>query len=124
MKIALVTAIAAFSLDEDMAPLTAALARAGVDAQVLAWDDDTVSWARFDAVLLRSPWDYTERLPEFLAWARRVIGADAPAQSADGDRAQYRQALPRGPGEGTHRHRAQRVRRARRQRRRRRWMPS
>jgi len=72
MKIALVTAIAAFSLDEDMAPLTAALARAGVDAQVLAWDDNTVSWARFDAVLLRSPWDYTERLPEFLAWARRV----------------------------------------------------
>lgn len=72
MKIALVTAIAAFSLDEDMAPLTAALARAGVDAQALAWDDDTVSWARFDAVLLRSPWDYTERLPEFLAWARRV----------------------------------------------------
>lgn len=72
MKIALVTAIAAFSLDEDMAPLQAALARAGVAAQVLAWDDPTVSWSRFDIALLRSPWDYTDRLPEFLAWARRV----------------------------------------------------
>lgn len=72
MKIALVTAIAAFSLDEDLAPLQHALNVAGVAAPILAWDDNTVSWSRFDAVLLRSPWDYTERLDEFLAWAERV----------------------------------------------------
>ncbi len=72
MKIALVTAIAAFSLDEDLAPLHAALVRADAQAEILAWDDPTVSWSRFDIALLRSPWDYTERLPEFLAWATRV----------------------------------------------------
>jgi O-ureido-D-serine cyclo-ligase len=72
MKIALVTAIAAFSLDEDLAPLQRALQQRGVAAPILAWDDLTVSWSRFDAVLLRSPWDYTERLDEFLAWAARV----------------------------------------------------
>lgn len=72
MKIALVTAIAAFSLDEDLAPLQQALHKAGIQAPILAWDDSTVSWSRFDAVLLRSPWDYTGRLPEFLAWAARV----------------------------------------------------
>ena len=72
MKIALVTAIAAFSLDEDLAPLHAALVRAGAQPEILAWDDPTVSWSRFDIALLRSPWDYTERLPEFLAWATRV----------------------------------------------------
>jgi O-ureido-D-serine cyclo-ligase len=72
MKIALVTAIAAFSLDEDLAPLQQALHEAGIAAPILAWDDLTVSWGRFDAVLLRSPWDYTERLGEFLAWAERV----------------------------------------------------
>ena len=72
MKIALVTAIAAFSLDEDMPPLLAAFARAGVTAEVRAWDDTSVSWSRYDIALLRSPWDYTERLPEFLAWARHV----------------------------------------------------
>lgn len=72
MKIALVTAIAAFSLDEDLAPLHAALVRAGAQPEILAWDDPSVSWARFDIALLRSPWDYTERLPEFLAWAARV----------------------------------------------------
>jgi len=72
MKIALVTAIAAFALDEDLAPLQQALNRAGIDAPILAWDDPSVSWARFDAVLLRSPWDYSERLPEFLAWAEQI----------------------------------------------------
>ncbi|MEO6365958.1 MAG: hypothetical protein ABIO38_07930, partial [Luteimonas sp.] len=32
----------------------------------------TVSWARYDAVLLRSTWDYTERLQPFLAWCERI----------------------------------------------------
>lgn len=72
MKIALVTAIAAFSLDEDLAPLHDALLRAGMQPTIVAWDDPTVSWSRFDVALLRSPWDYTERLDEFLAWAERT----------------------------------------------------
>jgi glutathione synthase/RimK-type ligase-like ATP-grasp enzyme len=72
MRIALATAIAAFALDDDLAPLTAACERAGASAEVLAWDDPTVSWRRFDAVLLRSTWDYVERLPAFLAWCERV----------------------------------------------------
>ena len=72
MKLALATAIAALSLDEDLAPLQQACLAAGIDAQVLAWDDPTVSWGRFDAVLLRSTWDYMDRLPEFLAWCDRV----------------------------------------------------
>ncbi|MCL1634622.1 hypothetical protein M2650_08260 [Luteimonas sp. SX5] len=71
-RIALATAIAATGLDDDMPSLLAACARAGLSAQALAWDDPTVSWHRFDAVLLRSPWDYTERLSEFLAWCERV----------------------------------------------------
>ena len=72
MKIALATAISAFALDEDLAPLREACAEAGIQTQALAWDDPTVGWSRFDAVLLRSTWDYTERLPEFLAWCDRV----------------------------------------------------
>jgi glutathione synthase/RimK-type ligase-like ATP-grasp enzyme len=72
MKIALVTAIAAFALDEDLAPLRAALERAGASVAVVAWDDPTVSWGRFDVVVLRSPWDYTQRPAEFLAWCERV----------------------------------------------------
>ena len=72
MKIALVTAIAAFSLDDDLAPLADALRKAGAHVEILAWDDCSVSWKRFDALVLRSTWDYTERLPEFLAWCEHT----------------------------------------------------
>ncbi len=71
-RIAFVTAIASAALDDDMPPLLAACARAGLIAEVRAWDDFTVSWARYDAVVLRSPWDYHTRLPEFLRWCGRV----------------------------------------------------
>ena len=72
LSVALVTARAARGLDEDMPPLTAALAGAGATAEVVDWDDPQVDWGRFDLVVPRSAWDYAERLPEFLAWAERV----------------------------------------------------
>lgn len=71
-RIAFVTAIVSAALDDDMSPLLAACARAGLTADVRAWDDFTVSWPRYDAVVLRSPWDYHKRLPEFLRWCDRV----------------------------------------------------
>ena len=74
MKIALVTAIAAAGLDEDLAPLADAVRRAGAQPSIVAWDDPTVSWARFDAAVLRSPWDYTQRPQEFLAWCASLDG--------------------------------------------------
>jgi hypothetical protein len=70
--VALVTARAARSLDEDLAPLGAALAALGVHAEVTEWSDCGVDWQRFDAAVLRSAWDYHERLPEFLAWLERT----------------------------------------------------
>lgn len=71
-NLALVTAVAATGHDDDLAPLLQACARAGLQARAVAWDDASVSWRRFDAALLRSPWDYTERLAEFLGWCDRV----------------------------------------------------
>ncbi len=71
-RIAFVTAIVSAALDEDMPPLLAACARAGLTAEVRAWDDFTVSWPRYDAVVVRSPWDYHTRLPEFMRWCERV----------------------------------------------------
>ena len=71
-NLALVTAVAATGHDDDLAPLLQACARAGLQARAVAWDDASVSWRRFDAALLRSPWDYTERLAEFLGWCGRV----------------------------------------------------
>jgi glutathione synthase/RimK-type ligase-like ATP-grasp enzyme len=70
--IALVSARAARALDEDMPPLLGAFAAAGVRAEIADWDDDSVNWAAYDAALLRSAWDYTERLPQFLDWVERT----------------------------------------------------
>ena len=70
--IALVTARAARGLDDDLAPLQTALQNAGADITVVDWDDANVDWAQFDLALLRSTWDYTERVAEFLAWAQRA----------------------------------------------------
>jgi O-ureido-D-serine cyclo-ligase len=71
----MVTAIAALHRDDDMPLLLDACARIGLQAEVRAWDDASVSWRRYDLALLRSPWDYTERLPQFLAWCERVAGS-------------------------------------------------
>ncbi|WP_296279564.1 hypothetical protein [Pseudoxanthomonas sp.] len=70
--LALVTAVGATGHDDDLVPLLDACADAGLHARAVAWDDPTVSWGRFDAALLRSPWDYTERLSEFLAWCEHA----------------------------------------------------
>lgn len=71
-RIAFITAIASAALDDDMPLLLDACDRLGLRAEVRAWDDGSVSWARYDAVVLRSPWDYHVRLPEFLRWCERV----------------------------------------------------
>ena len=36
------------------------------------WDDPSVDWASYDRVVLRSVWDYTGRVDEFLAWCHAV----------------------------------------------------
>jgi O-ureido-D-serine cyclo-ligase len=72
LRVALVTARAARGLDEDMPPLTAALAAAGAHSAIVEWDEAAVEWRGFDLVVLRSAWDYAERLPQFLAWAEGV----------------------------------------------------
>ena len=71
-RIALVTARVARRLDEDLQPLAAALRSAEAEVELVDWDDSAADWESFDLALLRSPWDYSRRLPEFLAWAEEV----------------------------------------------------
>jgi hypothetical protein len=51
--------------------LVAALAEIGVEAVVAPWDSPE-DWAAYPLVVVRTPWDYFRRLPEFLAWAERT----------------------------------------------------
>ncbi len=67
--------------DGDDDGLVEALARAGVDARWLPWDDPTIHDA--DAVILRATWDYPERLAEFIDWTKsvhRLINSPAMVQ--------------------------------------------
>ena len=69
--IALITAVAARDADEDLSPLESALRNAGADVTIAEWDRPR-DWSRFDIALLRSTWDYPQRLTEFLDWAAAV----------------------------------------------------
>jgi hypothetical protein len=43
-----------------------------VGAEYRVWDDETVDWSAYDRVILRSVWDYTHRVDEFVAWCADV----------------------------------------------------
>lgn len=62
-------------LDHDTGPLVEALRARGVDAQATVWHDEDVDWADYALLVLRSPWDYPERVEEFTAWLARVGAA-------------------------------------------------
>ena len=70
-RVALITADVARARDEDLAPLLAACGNSGLDADVVSWNTPNVELSGYGAAVLRSPWDYTDRLDEFLAWCER-----------------------------------------------------
>jgi hypothetical protein len=74
MRIALATCRSLPHHERDDLPLLAALRERGVEIEQPIWDDDAVAWSRFDAVLIRSTWDYPDKHPQFVAWAERVAG--------------------------------------------------
>lgn len=64
-RLALVAATGAMDLDTDGPHLFPALAWAGVDWEVVAWDDPSARWSSYDLVVLRACWDYFTRIDEF-----------------------------------------------------------
>jgi glutathione synthase/RimK-type ligase-like ATP-grasp enzyme len=67
-RVALVTCEAFANLYEDDHLLVPALADIGIASVPAVWSDPSIEWASFDALVMRSPWDYFERAPEFRAW--------------------------------------------------------
>lgn len=72
MTITFVTASVTGGRDTDLPRLVAAAERAGLEADITIWDDPAVDWLSYDAVVIRSCWDYTARAVEFLGWAASV----------------------------------------------------
>ncbi len=64
--------------DPDEPALIAALGQRGIVADSQPWDGGA-DWSSYDLVVVRSTWDYTARLGEFLDWAASVPRLANPA---------------------------------------------
>jgi glutathione synthase/RimK-type ligase-like ATP-grasp enzyme len=71
-RIALVTYAELPGLTDDDRLLVAALERRGLQVDAAVWSDADVAWASYDAVVVRSCWDYFLRADEFFAWLERL----------------------------------------------------
>ncbi len=54
--------------DVDLPLQLIAFANAGIDLVQAAWEDETVAWDSFDLIVVRSPWNYVEKLDSFRNW--------------------------------------------------------
>jgi glutathione synthase/RimK-type ligase-like ATP-grasp enzyme len=59
---------------QEDAILTEALARQGICATRVDWARRDVDWASFDALVLRTMWDYFDRFAEFSGWLAHIDG--------------------------------------------------
>jgi glutathione synthase/RimK-type ligase-like ATP-grasp enzyme len=74
-RIALATYSRAPALAPDDRVLVPALAARGVAAEAAVWADERVLWTGFDAVVVRSCWDYHLRIDAFHDWLARLAAA-------------------------------------------------
>ncbi len=75
-RVALVTSEAFPNLFEDDLLLARALEEIGIASRPTVWSDESVDWLAYDALVIRSPWDYFERAAEFRAWLDARIASE------------------------------------------------
>lgn len=56
------------SVHPDDVYFVSVLERLGIETAVCVWNDPAVDWTAFDAVLIRTVWDYFKHYAAFLAW--------------------------------------------------------
>ena len=54
--------------DVDLPLQLIAFANAGIDLVQAAWEDEKIAWDSFDLIVVRSPWNYVEKLDPFRKW--------------------------------------------------------
>ncbi len=68
-RVAIVTSDMGLIHDIDLPLVLAGLRARGLEAEAVAWDADSVVWGDYHLAVIRSTWDYADRLDEFLTWA-------------------------------------------------------
>jgi hypothetical protein len=71
MKLAIITCSKLPNGVEDDQSLFQALTAKGIELDILAWDCE-VDWSQYPACLLRSVWDYHEKIDDFNQWLNQV----------------------------------------------------
>ncbi|GAB3537944.1 hypothetical protein GCM10027443_31900 [Pontibacter brevis] len=54
--------------DEENSKLYDLLKEKGLNVSFQIWDNPAVDWSRFDLIVLKSPWDYFDKIDAFYAW--------------------------------------------------------
>lgn len=68
MKIALATFNQIFELNEDDKIFAKNLTQNDLEFEVVDWENENISWQRFDLVLIRTCWNYFKKPQKFLLW--------------------------------------------------------
>ncbi len=77
-RLAFATSAELPSIQPDDAQLAASLERLGIQPIVCVWNDPAVNWSTFDAVLIRTIWDYFKHHAAFLDWLDRLDRLGVP----------------------------------------------
>ncbi len=77
-RLAIATSADYPAIQPDDAHLATSLERLGVQPIVCVWNDPDVDWSTFDAVLIRTIWDYFKHHAAFLGWLDRLDRLGVP----------------------------------------------
>ena len=77
-RLALATSADHPSIQPDDAYLATSLERLGIQPIVCVWNDPAVDWSTFEAVLIRTIWDYFKYHAAFLDWLDRLDRLGVP----------------------------------------------
>ena len=72
MKIAIASCENLPGWEKDDRPFHQALREKGAEVNILPWTDSEIDWSAFDAVLIRTTWDYWDVRDAFVEWAKKV----------------------------------------------------
>jgi glutathione synthase/RimK-type ligase-like ATP-grasp enzyme len=77
-RIAVATSAESPGINTDDELLVRYLAESGIEAQPVLWNDRAADWSAFDAVLIRTTWDYHEQYARFLGWLAHLEELGVP----------------------------------------------